>query len=82
MIGLKSRVGTLSAVMPGHRRPKDGVPSHTYVPGIHVFTAQQQASSYFSPVPQRRCRKRSHGEKSALSAIRPMTTITTITPIT
>ena len=81
MIGLKSRVRTLSAVMPGHRRPKDGVLSHTYV-RIHVFASQQQASSYFSPVPQRRCRKRSHGEKSALSAIRPITTITTITPIT
>jgi hypothetical protein len=23
--------------MPGHRRPKDGVLSHTYVPGIHVL---------------------------------------------
>ena len=23
--------------MPGHSRPKDGVLSHTYVPGIHVF---------------------------------------------
>jgi hypothetical protein len=23
--------------MPGHRRPKDGVLSHTYAPGIHVF---------------------------------------------
>ena len=25
--------------MPGHSRPKDGVLSHAYVPGIHVFTA-------------------------------------------
>jgi hypothetical protein len=31
----------LSAVMPGHRRPKGGVPSHTYVPGIHVLAALQ-----------------------------------------
>ncbi len=23
--------------MPGHRRPKDGVLSHTYVPGIHAL---------------------------------------------
>jgi hypothetical protein len=28
----------LTIVMPGHRRPKDGVLSHTYVPGIHVFS--------------------------------------------
>ena len=46
------------------------------------FLLRSGANSYFSPVPQRRCRKRSHGEKSALSAIRPITTITTITPIT
>jgi hypothetical protein len=25
--------------MPGHSRPKDGVLSHTYVPGIRVFRA-------------------------------------------
>ena len=25
-------------VMPGHRHSKDGVLSHAYVPGIHVFT--------------------------------------------
>jgi hypothetical protein len=24
-------------VMPGHSRPKDGVLSHAYVPGIHVL---------------------------------------------
>jgi hypothetical protein len=29
----------LSIVMPGHSRPKDGVLSHAYVPGIHVLTA-------------------------------------------
>jgi hypothetical protein len=23
--------------MPGHSRSKDGVLSHTYVPGIHIF---------------------------------------------
>ena len=27
----------LSVVMPAHSRPKDGVPSHAYVAGIHVF---------------------------------------------
>ena len=25
--------------MPAHSRPKDGVPSHAYVAGIHVFSA-------------------------------------------
>ena len=25
--------------MPGHSRPKDGVLSHAYVPGIHVLRA-------------------------------------------
>jgi hypothetical protein len=25
--------------MPGHSRPKDGVRSHAYVPGIHAFLA-------------------------------------------
>jgi hypothetical protein len=29
--------GSLSVVMPGHSRPKDGVLSHAYVPGIHVL---------------------------------------------
>jgi len=24
--------------MPGHRRPKDGVLSHTYVSGMHAFS--------------------------------------------
>ncbi len=29
--------------MPGHSRPKDGVLSHAYVPGIHVlFVARSQ----------------------------------------
>ena len=41
-----------------------------------------QSARYFSPVPHRRCRNRSQGEKSALSAIKPITTITTMTPIT
>lgn len=31
--------GRLSGVMPGRSRPKDGVLSHAYVPGIHVFEA-------------------------------------------
>jgi len=26
--------------MPGHSRPKDGVLSHAYVPGIHVLAEQ------------------------------------------
>jgi len=30
--------------MPGPRRPKDGVLSHTYVPGIHVLTSSHQQS--------------------------------------
>jgi hypothetical protein len=29
----------LLAVVPGHSRPKDGVASLAYVPGIHVFDA-------------------------------------------
>ena len=28
--------------MPGHSRPKDGVASLAYVPGIDVFSAQQE----------------------------------------
>ena len=35
-----------------------------------------------SPVPQRWCMKRSQGENSALSARRPMRTITSMIPIT
>jgi hypothetical protein len=27
--------------MPGHSRPKDGVLSHAYVPGIHDFISKQ-----------------------------------------
>jgi len=27
-------------VMPGHSRPKDGVPSHAYVPGIPISKAR------------------------------------------
>ena len=30
-------VHCLSSVMPAHSRPKDGVLSHAYVAGIHVF---------------------------------------------
>jgi hypothetical protein len=30
-------IHVFSFVMPGHSRPKDGVLSHAYVPGIHVF---------------------------------------------
>jgi hypothetical protein len=29
----------VSLVMPGHSRPKDGVASLAYVPGIHVLAA-------------------------------------------
>ncbi len=29
-------------VMPAHSRPKDGVLSHTYVAGIHVFSLIRQ----------------------------------------
>jgi hypothetical protein len=38
-----SRVKRIASqfVMPAHSRPKDGVLSHAYVAGIHVFTAQQ-----------------------------------------
>jgi hypothetical protein len=32
-------VSGISVVMPGHSRPKDGVASLAYVPGIHIFTA-------------------------------------------
>jgi hypothetical protein len=28
--------------MPGHSRPKDGVLSHAYVPGIHDFISIKQ----------------------------------------
>jgi hypothetical protein len=28
--------------MPGHSRPKDGVASLAYVPGIYVFKSRQQ----------------------------------------
>jgi len=35
-----------------------------------------------SPVPHRRCRNRSHGANSALSASRPITTITSMMAIT
>ncbi|MGB2657501.1 MAG: hypothetical protein WBC84_04645, partial [Pseudolabrys sp.] len=30
-------------VMPGHSRPKDGVLSHAYVAGIHVFKARRRS---------------------------------------
>jgi hypothetical protein len=36
--------------MPGHSRPKDGVLSHTYVPGIHVFICWRTASIAFLPL--------------------------------
>src|SRR5215467_8037523 len=32
-----------SFVMPAHSRPKDGVLTHAYVAGIHVFATFQQA---------------------------------------
>jgi hypothetical protein len=38
----------LPVVMPGHSRPKDGVLSHAYVPGIHVLDGLVHA--------RRRCR--------------------------
>jgi hypothetical protein len=34
---LSASAGDRFSVVPGHRRPKDGVLSHTYVPGIHVL---------------------------------------------
>jgi hypothetical protein len=34
--------------MPAHSRPKDGVLSHAYVPGIHVFTTQQPAKAWMA----------------------------------
>ncbi len=39
----------LSVVMPGHRRPKDGVLSHAYVPGIHVLPALHGWKSWMAP---------------------------------
>ena len=30
--------------MPGHSRPKDGVASLAYVPGIHVFAASMETA--------------------------------------
>jgi hypothetical protein len=42
-------VETLSLpVMPGHSRPKDGVLSHAYVPGIHVLTTLQRAKTWMA----------------------------------
>src|ERR1051326_9154365 len=43
---------------------------------------RQQCVSYTRPVPQRRCRKRSQGEKRILSASKPITTITSMMAIT
>jgi len=37
----------ISVVMPGHSRPRDGVLSHTYVPGIHVF--RQSPKTWMAP---------------------------------
>jgi len=34
---------TLSIVMAGHSRPKDGVASLAYVPAIHVFDIHKEA---------------------------------------
>ena len=34
--------------MPGHSRPKDGVLSHAYVPGIHVFATIQQIKTWMA----------------------------------
>jgi|SRR5262245_59493828 len=40
-------------VMPGHSRPKDGMLSHAYVPGIHVFigwrAVQTKSTNPFIP---------------------------------
>ena len=35
-------------VMPGHSRPKDGVLSHAYVPGIHVFGKVQESKTWMA----------------------------------
>ncbi len=35
--------------MPGHRRPKDGVASLAYVPGIHVLAAKQDVDGRVKP---------------------------------
>jgi hypothetical protein len=35
--------------MPGHSRPKDGVLSHAYVPGIHVFCLSKSWMAGTSP---------------------------------
>jgi len=32
--------------MPAHSRPKDGVPSHAYVAGIHVFLARKLSKTW------------------------------------
>ena len=41
MTALKFTLMTLS-VMPGHSRPKDGVASLAYVPGIHALLCDQE----------------------------------------
>jgi hypothetical protein len=44
--------------MPGRRRPKDGVPWHAYVPGIHVFATLQLSKAWLaSAVGFTDCRK-------------------------
>jgi hypothetical protein len=35
--------------MPGHSRPKDGVLSHAYVPGIHDFVSKQDVDGRDKP---------------------------------
>ena len=35
--------------MPGHRRPKDGVLSHTCVPGVHAFLLASKGMAGTSP---------------------------------
>jgi hypothetical protein len=39
----------ISVVMPGHSRPRDGVLSHTYVPGIHVFGLCRKIKTWMAP---------------------------------
>lgn len=57
---------------------------HTYINhGRTVpLSSGRRPRSGHPEVPQRRCRKSSHGEKKILSAATPMVTITNITPIT
>jgi hypothetical protein len=56
----------LFPVMPAHSRPKDGVLSHAYVAGIHVFTTWQKLKSWMAGT---------SGVKTALRAFRPAMTM-------